>query len=92
MNEKTCRVCGTPFAGGTRRLYCSAVCRQKAFVQRHRAGTDTGPLTVACSHCGQNFHPARAIAKYCSNACRQKAYRQREADRKRNGAKGKVGR
>ena len=89
MGTKSCGVCGNSFQtfrGNTR--YCSKACKQTA----HRRRVEDEPLTVACSQCGQNFQPIRADAKYCSGSCRQKAYRRREVERKRNWAKGKVGR
>ena len=33
---KQCAVCGTPFIGTARRLYCSTNCGQKVSYQRHR--------------------------------------------------------
>ncbi len=82
MNEKTCRVCGTPFKGRANRLYCSPACKWQAFAQRHRRnGVDAHPLpVVACGQCGQDFQPKNSRAHFCSNRCRQAAYRARRLE------------
>ena len=35
--EQTCPMCGTPYAGGAHKRYCSAACRQRAYRERLEA-------------------------------------------------------
>jgi hypothetical protein len=39
---------------------------------------EADPPLARCSHCGEQFTPARSDAKFCGRACKQAAYRRRQ--------------
>jgi hypothetical protein len=44
--QGACAICGRPFEASTRRMYCSAACKQKAVRQRQREqAQETKPQT-----------------------------------------------
>ena len=64
-STRTCAACHTPLPAGSRRAYCSPVCKSAAWKREHRDDTDRQPVprkapTAApamtlrdCPHCGE---------------------------------------
>ena len=53
----------------------------KHYMQSKRKGLDHYSRRIKCSHCGDEFEPAKASSMYCSNRCKVAAWKAANVDK-----------
>jgi len=76
--NQLCCCCQRVFKGILRQDYCSNVCRQTSYRNRHGQSTVTlFGRKMVCQSCGKSFNAVKKSAKYCSSTCRKTESRNR---------------
>ena len=76
--DYTYHVCSVEGCGSKSKAlgFCS-----KHYMQSKRKGLDHYSRRIKCSHCGDEFEPAKASSMYCSNRCKVAAWKAANVDK-----------